>query len=137
MVFAVVYCSGCFENSDCVTVNTNLLKVSFYSKDSLKLEPTAFVVRAESNPDSILYDGSSERSSYILPLNPASGTIVFLFDDDRLAISYRNRPYLDGVRCEAEIQYDQVAVSETTFDSTSVVVPFLTIDVENNVEIYR
>jgi hypothetical protein len=120
-----------------VTTNTNELKVTFYSKDSLKVEPVAFEVRPESDPDLVLYDGTQERETYVLPLDPAVQNVVFLFGDERLSVSYRNRPYLDGIRCEAEVQYDGVTVPETTFDSTAVVVSVLTIDVENNVEIYR
>jgi hypothetical protein len=115
--------SGCFDNSDCGTNNTNVVVVEFFSRET----GSALIVNFDSvfaQNNQFDYRSLADRrplNTYSLPVNPLSDTVTYVFrqagNDETITITYNRVLNLIHPDCGAEQIYNNIRVVSTTFDS--------------------
>lgn len=136
-----------YSLTPCPSSNVSLFRAGFKSKNGRGEIETDLVnfdsVKAVSN-DSVFFARTEEGTDFMrLGLNPEADSTVFLFDDkgqvDTLVVKYTRGEKIFSPRCGNEVEYLDLTISQSTFDSVSLVSTIIpeTATQDFDVEIYR
>ncbi len=143
ILFATAMVSSCQTNNQCDTATESLVKINFYTIDSI--EQAVFVspisVYGVGRSDSLLYENDS-ISSVSIPLSPNAETIGFVFDigtySDEILFEYKTSTYLESMDCGfiANYEINSVTYSTNIIDTIIILNNMVTIDNEEHIKLY-
>ncbi len=134
---------SCFEQTDCLINNTNILKISLkgltLGKDTTVTFISIHVLKAET----ILYT-NKELKTLEVPLltTDSTTTVVFNYTEktklvsDTLVVGYRNELRVISIDCGAFLYQHDINIPKTTFEKTKVTSSVLLTTATKNLEIF-
>lgn len=133
--------SACQDDSDCSTINSTTLLVSFLDSASgdalLQVYDSIYT-----SSGSILFNDTLERSLVELPIDPFNSTAQYFFAQDSvvdsLTVTYFARSRIISPSCGPEQSVINLALDSigTSFDSAVVVSDILITLNETNIQLY-
>ncbi len=143
MVLMALTLSACFEQSDCLITNTNILKITPKGRTLGKDTTVTFLSVRLLNGESDLYTDKA-LSSLEIPVDIADSTITVIFQynrksklvSDTLRVGYRNELRVIAPDCGAYLYQHDVHVSKTNFEKTRVTTSVLLTTIKKNLEIF-
>lgn len=134
--------TGCFEDGDCTTTTTDLLKIDFRKYESNEVDTVEIIGITMVGTDSVFYPLAA-ATSITLPLDPNVTSLTMNFDFElvthELVLDYAAVPKLISPDCGVEVTFMNVIADETKNDFDSVAVRSSTLDEEitTNIVIYN
>lgn len=121
-----VVCSGAIEQNVQLKFQRLLVLQDLQGRDSLVTQDTALIVRqiAIEQSDSLFYIQDT-TSTATLPLHPQCDTLLYSIDIEdmglrRLQVHYRRSAELVSPECGVKMNYRELSVFQTDFDSAYV-----------------
>ena len=134
---------GCFEQTDCLINNTNILKIAFKGKTLGKDTTVTFISIRELKTQGDLYTNALVGSVGIpLQIRDSITTVIFDYNEkskfvsDTLVVSYKNQTRVIATNCGAYLYHLNVAVPKTNFEKVRVTSSILLTTVTKNLEIF-
>ena len=134
---------GCYEQTDCLINNTNILKIAFKGKTLGKDTTMTFISIRELKTTGNLYTNAVVSAVQIpLQIRDSITTVVFNYTEkskfvsDTLVVSYRNQTRVIATDCGAYLYHLDVAVPKTNFEKVRVTSSVLLTTVTKNLEIF-
>lgn len=143
MILMVVLLPGCFEQTDCIITNTNILKISLKGKTLGKDTAVTFISIRVLNAETDLY-ANQEIKTLQVPVSTTDSlaTVIFKYTEktklisDTLVVGYRNELRVISRDCGAYLYQHDINVPKTTFEKTKVTASVLLTTVTKNLEIF-
>lgn len=143
MILMVVILPGCFEQTDCIITNTNILKISLKGKTLGKDTAVTFISIRVLNAEADLY-ANQEIKTLQVPVSTTDSlaTVIFKYTEktklisDTLVVGYRNELRVISRDCGAYLYQHDINVPKTTFEKTNVTASVLLTTVTKNLEIF-
>jgi hypothetical protein len=134
---------GCYEQTDCLIDNTNILKIAFKGKTLGKDTTVTFISVRELKTSGDLYT-NAVVSAVEIPLQIRDSVTIIVFDyvektksvSDTLTVSYLNQTRVIATDCGAYLYHLDVAVPKTNFEKVRVTSSVLLTTVTRNLEIF-
>jgi hypothetical protein len=115
--------SSCFDKGDCLINNTNLIKISFKKKVTNQDTTLTFSSITVEDTALLLYKDSTTKVLQ-LPVDVTKTSTSFLLNysgvQQKITFSYVNQTTIPSVDCGALVYQTGVAITESTFDETSL-----------------
>lgn len=134
---------GCYEQTDCLINNTNILKIAFKGKTLGKDTTVTFISIRELKTKGNLYTNAAVGTVQIpLQIRDSITTVIFGYTEksklvsDTLIVSYRNQTRVIATDCGAYLYHLDLAVPKTNFERTRVTSSVLLTTVTKNLEIF-
>ena len=134
---------GCYEQTDCLINNTNILKIAFKGKTLGKDTTVTFISIRELKTPGDLYTNALVGSAGIpLQIKDSITTVIFdykeksKFVSDTLVVSYKNQTRVIATNCGAYLYHLDLAVPKTNFEKVRVTSNVLLTTVTKNLEIF-
>lgn len=134
---------GCYEQTDCLINNTNILKIAFKGKTLGKDTTVTFISIRELKTKGNLYTNAAVGTVQIpLQIRDSITTVIFGYTEksklvsDTLIVSYRNQSRVIATDCGAYLYHLDLAVPKTNFERTRVTSSVLLTTVTKNLEIF-
>ena len=129
------------ETTDCITFSTNAFIIQFFEKESEQPEDIDFETIEALESSIILYADTSMNVFY-LPISTEKDLTTFFFRDsngriDTLTVGYKKSEKLVSADCGFDLNFSDLQVIMTTFDSVVVSLNELSRLNEENIQIYR
>ena len=142
-ILMVLIFFGCYEQTDCLINNTNILKIAFKGKTLGKDTTVTFISVRELKTPGDLYTNAQVGSVEIpLQIKDSATTVIFDYTEksklvsDTLMVSYLNQTRVIATDCGAYLYHLDVAVPKTTFEKVRVTSSVLLTTVTKNLEIF-
>ena len=134
--------TGCFDDGDCITSSTNLLRVDFREFETNIVDTVNIQGIKLAGSDSVFHQNIL-TPSIVLPLDPnvTSLKINFTFEtvEREMILNYSTVPRLISPDCGVELNFVSIIANEKNynFDSVAVVATSLDEQITSNIVIYQ
>lgn len=144
-VFSILYLlvfTSCDDDPDCdLELPHDEIELVFYNIEDLTQTNYKFELIGALGSDSIYYDNEDSLSNYPMEINPTADDIAFVFltgiSRDTLRLRYnRNLEWVSG-KCGPFMEYDELEIVYSTFDSISLINNVIDESVSENIQVYR
>ena len=120
-ILICLYVLAACETTDCITFNTRFVIVDFLDSATGESKSRQFDLISAQESQVIFYSDTS-LSTYYLPINTELEQTRFLFLNpdqsvDTLHISYDKRTVLISKDCGYDLEFKNLGIIQTTFDS--------------------
>lgn len=143
VILMAVILPGCFEQTDCILTNTNILKISLKGQTLGKDTTVNFISIRVLNADANLYANQALSNLQVpVPTTDSIATVIFNYTEktklvsDTLVVGYRNELRVISRDCGAYLYQHDINVPKTTFEKTNVTASVLLTTVTKNLEIF-
>jgi hypothetical protein len=129
--------TGCLNEADCLITGTNQVKIAFKNASNAARVITFNSITVSGLSTPIIQNAAV--SSVQLPVDPELSEVVFTFNfEDRvetMRLTYKTRAEVISPDCGVLLNYGNLEVADTSFETYSVVTNQLLINAPVNVEI--
>jgi len=142
LFFTVLVMMAACEEPDCTSELSSTINLSFYKLDENEPD-TVFVNKLSSiGEDSVLLEDEEDVSKVVLPADPDTSAVTFIFDTreygvDTLTISYSNGSRLIAEDCGFELIFSDLGYIRNDFDSIRIVNTILAEQIDEDIRIYN
>jgi len=150
MLFGILSLFCCLQAcKDCESTpsSINTVQVQFYRNDSLQTFGSRVALEVQFEEisaiglDTIFFDTLNTQSNFALPLSNLESTTAFTFTDslgtiDTLQLNYFKKLIVNGPDCGFTEEYQDLSISEHTFETALIVKELLELGDEIHVEVF-
>ena len=143
LILMILILPSCFEQTDCLINNTNILKITLKGKTLGKDTTVTFISIYVLKDENVLYTNQALGTLEVpLETTDSAETVVFNYMEmtksvsDTLVITYRNELRVISPDCGAFLYQHDINVPHTTFEKTRVITSVLLTTDKKNLEIF-